>query len=151
MVETKDLYWAAGFLEGEGCFSRTGKGRTPTVTAVQVDKEPLERLHAIFGGTLCFYQRKPGEKGRDYWIWRTSSALSVGVMLTLWSMLSERRQERIREIISEWSPRRFKTMREAGFCRKHGDEHVRRRKSSGRPYCLKCNASYGRAGSSLPQ
>lgn len=48
-VSTLQLAWAAGFIEGEGSFSNT-------VTAAQVQKEPIERLHALFGGRI--YQRQ---------------------------------------------------------------------------------------------
>lgn len=70
-----DLAWAAGFLEGEGCFKinflRGGRNVGPAVTATQVDKAPLERLQKLFGGGL------KSEKARGvhsaYWTWTVST------------------------------------------------------------------------------
>jgi hypothetical protein len=43
-----DIGWIAGFLEGEGCFT---KGR-PNIAASQVQKQPLVRLVSLVGGDL---------------------------------------------------------------------------------------------------
>jgi len=50
MIEMKGIYWAAGFIEGEGSFGVSQ--RTGIVTASQVEHECLERLRRIFGGNI---------------------------------------------------------------------------------------------------
>jgi hypothetical protein len=45
-----DWAWAAGFLEGEGSF--VDSGTSPRVYAPQKDPEALERLLALFGGSV---------------------------------------------------------------------------------------------------
>jgi hypothetical protein len=90
---TRELYWAAGFLEGEGCFSsydRGGRVRNMQVTAVQVQRHPLEMLQEIFGGSL---------KSANYgtcWRWGTYGPRARGVMMTLYKLLSPKRQSAIR-------------------------------------------------------
>ena len=51
-----DLYWSAGFLEGEGAFMKNGTGGI-VVTASQVQKEPLDRLYKLFGGGMNTFSR----------------------------------------------------------------------------------------------
>lgn len=53
-ISLVQLGWAAGFLEGEGSFTNGG---SPCVSAGQVQREPLERLSALFGGRIS--QRAP--------------------------------------------------------------------------------------------
>lgn len=51
-----DCAWAAGFLDGEGCFTITvhkkGRNFIPGIIAGQVYGEPLEKLHGLFGGSI---------------------------------------------------------------------------------------------------
>jgi hypothetical protein len=60
MNEVEKTIWAAGFLDGEGCFALVRQSnkrshdstRSPVVHAAQIRKAPLERLVAVFGGTV---------------------------------------------------------------------------------------------------
>jgi hypothetical protein len=83
----KDLAWAAGFLEGEGHFSAYKRA---SIEAGQKRPETLRHLQALFGGrvTKC--------KTRDLYLWRVYSTRARGVMLTLYGMMSRRRQAQIR-------------------------------------------------------
>lgn len=85
----RQLFWAAGFLEGEGSFIR--HQLTERVSSGQMQKEPLERLSSYFGGTI--YQENVG--ARQYQ-WQVSGALARGVMMTLFSIMSPRRKNQIR-------------------------------------------------------
>lgn len=61
-VDVRDLHWAAGFLEGEGCF-HFSKARHLHVSVAQVNKEPLDRLRNIFrGGSLYLHKYKDHPK-----------------------------------------------------------------------------------------
>lgn len=60
-ARTLQVVWAAGFLDGEGCFSlnkRTSNrgvkpsSRCPYLTAAQIDLRPLLELQKIFGGKI---------------------------------------------------------------------------------------------------
>jgi hypothetical protein len=53
--------WAAGFLDGEGCFYAYPNNRrsyVALITASQVVREPLDKLHALYGGSVRFQQEK---------------------------------------------------------------------------------------------
>lgn len=103
-MEVKDLHWASGFMEGEGCFSHNRPGE-PVVTACQAsDPETLLRLHKLFGGTV--YKRKPQHFGKltrqEIYEWRCHGVHAVGAMMTLYSLMSLRRKARIRELLAAW-------------------------------------------------
>jgi hypothetical protein len=88
------LWWAAGFLEGEGSFG--GSSTSEMVSATQVQREPLERLQAMFGGTIKKKnRRKPSEQ--PAYVWSVSGARARGIMLTLFVLMSPKRQGQIRK------------------------------------------------------
>jgi len=95
-ASTKDLAWAAGFLEGEGHFgTKTGQkgnpARYPRVGAAQVNREPLEKLQVLFGGAIRF--RVNREHPCHYW--ELNGTRAIGVMMTLYGLLSGRRRTQI--------------------------------------------------------
>ena len=85
-IET-DYAWAAGFLDGEGCFQavkrRSGPGHTynPSLSASQACRQPLERLQEIFGGAICESKTRlrPGES--RIWLWQVFSAEALREIL----------------------------------------------------------------------
>ena len=106
MISTGDLRWAAGFLEGEGCFGIYGRGkqrgrRQASISAGQANREPLEKLVRLFGGTIHRASGSPLTK-KICWQWRISCGRAIGTMMTLYSLLSQQRRERIQDIIAEW-------------------------------------------------
>jgi hypothetical protein len=105
MITTKDIAWAAGFLEGEGCFrinfKKSSPGyRGPRVTANQVQKEPLERLQKIFGGHINLVKFRTYKN--PIWDWQINGANAIGVMLTIFDFMSPKRKARIKEVIAAW-------------------------------------------------
>lgn len=101
MISTTFLHWAAGFLEGEGSFMLTGVAKSPRVSAGQVQREPLDRLRAAFGGTVVS-NKAYGVRGTANFGWRVGPIASVGIMMTLYPLLSPKRQEKIREVLAGW-------------------------------------------------
>jgi hypothetical protein len=84
------LAWAAGFLEGEGCFTR----RHCRVVAVQVNQRPLKLLQEWFGGSV--YERHDHRPTRSIcWHWAIFGSRARGVMLTLFPLVSQKRQQEI--------------------------------------------------------
>lgn len=69
MITEAEWAWAAGFIDGEGCFTprktHGGKYRTITLVVGQVRKEPLEKLAKILGVQVRGpYTRRDGELGQ---------------------------------------------------------------------------------------
>jgi len=90
---TVDLYWAAGFLEGEGCFL----GDHSAVRASQVNKEPLDKLRSFLGGSVNKRKRKLPQQ--DVYEWNVSGVRARGVMMTLYSLMSEDKKKDIRSML----------------------------------------------------
>src|SRR5262249_40360746 len=117
LITSEQLYWAAGFLEGEGsflassaaCRSRPNrKTFSLRVVAMQVQTEPLERLQRMFGGKVCIHtdnrERRPNWSPCFKWIVHGTRAAAI--MLTLWSIMSPRRKRQIEDAIVKWKTNR---------------------------------------------
>ena len=87
-VRTSDIGWVAGFLEGEGSFQRQS-----VVSAVQVNREPLERLEQLLGGRI--WLRKTHGARQPTYQWNVSGPRARGVMLTIFSLMSAKRQRQV--------------------------------------------------------
>lgn len=103
-MTTHDLYWAAGFLEGEGSFYFSRN--MLRVSAAQVSREPLERLQRIFGGPIFGWRNK--KYGKPSGQWCASPRLSAGVMMTLFVLMSPERKAQIQNALSAW--KRYPTL-----------------------------------------
>ena len=102
MVRLGNLHWASGFLEDEGHFYASPEYRgNITLGASQVQREPLDRLHNLFGGT---FRRKHyhGENENDQWLWELRGTRAVAVMMTLYDLMSPRRKRQIEKALNEW-------------------------------------------------
>jgi hypothetical protein len=92
-----DIAWAAGFLEGEGCFKRTNVNETKfgqSVTANQVHKPPLDKLQEVFGGSLMLRNERRDNQS-DIWVWAVSGKNARALMCLLRPHMSPRRQGQI--------------------------------------------------------
>jgi len=90
LSNTSALWWAAGFLEGEASFAKT-------IAVYQVNREPLDRLQQIFGGSIR--PRPSRDNSQPHFIWITSGARARGIMMTLYPFLTEKRQQSIKQVL----------------------------------------------------
>lgn len=155
-----DVAWAAGFLEGEGCFGWYG-GTTPrkdrpnlthtahaVISCGQNDREPLDRLMRTFGAGRL--NRKRNSK-RLAWEWRCQGKAAIPVMEAVLPHMSQRRQERIREVLAAFRQQQaaIATKRNSPTC-KNGHlwaESTGYRKQgvhAGKRYCLECSRESAR-------
>lgn len=85
MSDTHRHAWAAGFLDGDGCFSLAGYGknqerygstsRAVTISAGNNNLAPLEELQALYGGELI--QSRSTAIGSEHWRWCLNGAAQV--------------------------------------------------------------------------
>ena len=94
----RDLAWAAGFIEGEGTFA--WNGGTQHVAVCQVNKEPVSKLQELFGGSLRQHAART-KTNQPYWRWFVSGSRARGVMLTLFTFMSDKRKEQVRYALSQ--------------------------------------------------
>lgn len=85
--------WAAGFIEGEGSFGRVGNRHHYVflVCASQADREPLDRLVALFSGAISVRGPNPPGK-RDIFRWQVTGRQAQVVYAAIRPYLSERRK-----------------------------------------------------------
>lgn len=102
------LEWAAGYLEGEGCFTireyPAPRKPAPEITAGSTDLEPLQLLRGLFGGRLSERRITPNtkrpHKRPHMWVWAVYGSRALGVAQTLYPMLWQRRQEAVRRMLT---------------------------------------------------
>lgn len=87
------IIWAAGFLEGDGCFILR-KNRYIAVQASQVNAEPIADLVRWFNGAVSHSD--------GIYLWRLSRHNAAALMMTLYSFMSERRKNQIRKCLLVW-------------------------------------------------
>lgn len=100
----KDICWLAGWLEGEGCFSlakqsNRGGATIPLIGANSTDKDTTKHAAKIMG-TKVYGPYKRSTK--PVYTIHVSGRLAVEWMLTLYCLMGNRRQARIKEVISAW-------------------------------------------------
>jgi hypothetical protein len=100
MILINDLYCIAGFLEGEGYFGRDRN--SPKITARQVQKYPLDRLISLLGGTLVLDKRPIKSNQSPIWCWQLPTIRAVGLMMTLYKLMSPKRQDQISKTLTIW-------------------------------------------------
>jgi hypothetical protein len=140
----RDLYWTAGFIEGEGSFVWR---HTPDVVASQVQKEPLERLYALFGGNLNVRESRPTANGyiaKPIWMWSRSGGFGAGLMMTLFPLMSPKRQEQIKRVLAIWrqqpGPRKHRGMCKNGhFFSEENTYRYTTANGSNHRKCIACN------------
>lgn len=104
MITVPQLYWVAGFLEGEGSFQGFHGLR---VSAPQVQREPLERLVSYFGGHLSAPRRQGGRiNSQPISSWHVTGHTAAALMMTLFCLMSPRRQDQISEALGWWKKQR---------------------------------------------
>lgn len=109
MISVGDLKWLAGFLQGEGSFSSQSHS-TPRLAASQVERWPLERCKEIFGGVIYLSSARSSNhpsrfSSKPISLWLLTGGRAAGLMMTLYSLLSPRRQEQIRRVLQKWKSR----------------------------------------------
>jgi hypothetical protein len=86
-VSTDDLYWTAGFLQGEntGSFTADPFG----IQAVHWDREPLEKLQHWFGGTITPYSksRPIRKRGKPALEWALNGHRAAAVMRMVFPLM----------------------------------------------------------------
>ena len=99
-MKTNDLYWIAGILEGEGYFGLHGKGYL-SIQVTMTDKDVIDRYSSIVNfGSRC---ERLLPSGKTAYGWRSNhQSNNAGLMMTLLSLMGERRKNKIMECLERW-------------------------------------------------
>jgi hypothetical protein len=146
-VYTRDeIIWLAGLLEGEGYFGLS-VGR-PRIALNMIDQDVVERAHQILQANCrvaILAPRKSWHKRQ----FRTavSGPQAIGWMMMLYPFLGERRQQRIRQALTEW--RRLPVYKQYRQHCLRGGHLLRISGVQGKRDCPECRRQRQRRGSSF--
>lgn len=116
MITPRQIEAAAWFLLGEGHFGFHGNALH--TTANQVERWPLEKMREWFGGAIYLQKhaqvsRVTGLPTQPQWTWVLSGHHAAGLCMTVYPLVSPKRQSQIRKALAVWRSRpiatRFRT------------------------------------------
>jgi hypothetical protein len=129
------LMWTAGFLEGEGCFSNANDYGVARISVAQVQLIPLTWLQSWWGGTSRQDTKKLMPSQRNLpWRWAVYGIQAAGLMMTLYPLLSPKRQEQVRTVLIKWRRRQSHPRYRMACPSSHPYDIFR----NGKRYCRKC-------------
>lgn len=121
--------WAAGFYEGEGSISTSGRHLHMSLS--QVNLEPLERyLRIVDRGKI--YGPYKGNRKNPIYTWQVQGQGAVDVFLGMADQLSERRLTQGAVAIEAWNNRPRKKVQTKDERRAYQAEWTRKRSKDGR-------------------
>ena len=100
MLSTKDIYWLAGLLEGEGYFGLRRQCDL-VIELTMTDRDVVERFHRILDFGARDERMLPSSKIAYGWS-LTNQRHAAGLMMMLYPLMGERRQAKIRECLAAW-------------------------------------------------
>jgi hypothetical protein len=109
--DREELAWAAGFFDGEGCFSFSPAGRYVCVSVGQTEREPLDRFKRAvgFGNVLGPYDvnKRNGSLRKPQFFYRANGYERVqAIAALLWFKLgSTKRAQAIHALAGEFELR----------------------------------------------
>ena len=109
MVSLKDIYWLAGLLEGEGCFHIRTK-HNPIIQLAMTDLDVMIHAAQILGAYKVVKCKQDTRGGKRLYRLNVYGRRAIGWMLTLFSLLGERRQAKIKECVKSCMDKPNKTL-----------------------------------------
>ena len=108
-MRQRDIYWIAALLEGEGCFTiqkAHGKLSTPLISLIMCDLDVLERAHRLLRVTAKITRHNAlNPKWKSSFGFHLTGTPAIAWMMTVYPIMGQRRQARIREILAWWKRR----------------------------------------------
>jgi len=109
MPSLNEIYWVAGLVEGEGCFGRMKSGRdykgkkyfTTYIQVKMTDKDVIEKLAKLWKRSVMIGDKKDYSYYKQGWKVRVQGPTAIGWMMTLYSIMGKRRQEKIKELLCQ--------------------------------------------------
>lgn len=99
-----EIAWAAGLYEGEGTCVRLTSGRGQWMAIRMTDKEPIQRMYKLFGGTFRdepFNAPEIAKGWKPKFLWRVNGwSKLIWVSGLLYPWLSPRRQAQIDKVLA---------------------------------------------------
>jgi hypothetical protein len=147
MISQREMAWLAGLIEGEGCFG-WNKSNFGSITIGMSDRDVIERAAVILGKTEKIHERtlRSGAIGKKPLFYvRVTGTRAIGWMMTLYSFMGQRRQEKIRAVLATWAARPPKNANKSHCVHGHplsgANLKVRSRGDGHQRVCLACESA----------
>jgi hypothetical protein len=107
MVDVKDIYWLAGMLEGEASFytyrkfNKNSITSYPELTFQSNDYDIVLRVALILDSSVSRVYARDSNRTTAHKT-RICSTKCIQWLMTIYTIMGERRQSKIREVINEW-------------------------------------------------
>lgn len=97
MITSQQIAWAAGIFEGEGSCGWTSRHKNcQEVMVLQKDPWILYELARVFGFGKVSARKNYGPIGNGDYRWRISGPNARGFLMTIYTFLSPRRREQVK-------------------------------------------------------
>lgn len=108
MITASQIHWIAGLLEGEGTFTKTTPAsqslgsHSVRVGFSSTDQDVTLKIANLLGfGSIHRVMPKTNKwSPKEQFRWETSGVRAAGLMMTIYSLMGKRRQEKIRELLA---------------------------------------------------
>jgi hypothetical protein len=101
MLTTLEIAWLAGLLEGEGCFAMYGNDR-PLIKLAMTDLDTISKAAGLMGCSNIQRKEMDNPNHKTQYVFYVYNSLAISWMMTIYSFMSNRRKEKIKEVISKW-------------------------------------------------
>lgn len=110
VLNVNNIYWLAGLFDGEASFYWSPRSRSCQVQLAMTDEDTIKKVCLLLNHPKYYLVKQQKKHYKQCYSIHFSGKEAVGIMMTLYSLLSKRRQETIEFIISEWKkvPNRYK-------------------------------------------
>lgn len=98
-MDIKDIYYVAGILEGEGCFSYYN---APRIFLKMTDFDVVNKVKSIMNVNVSIGSSIREIGNKRVYVLAVNSYHAIGWMMTLYPIMSARRKEQIKQVLSEW-------------------------------------------------
>jgi hypothetical protein len=107
VASESEIAWAAGVLEGEGCFtlvrnSKAKGGRSAKIVLQMNDLDVIQEVCTVFNFVGKIYRRPPRKTSKESWAWTVYKASDVAYVISeVLPWLGKRRTEKANELL-DW-------------------------------------------------
>ena len=91
------LGWIAGMVEGEGCITKNAK-----ITVCSSDLDVLDKIASLWRTTVQPVKNYSQLSKKPMYRVAVGGKHGAGWLMTIWSLLGERRRTKAKEIIKHW-------------------------------------------------
>ena len=99
----EDIIWAAGLIEGEGCFTLHSKNH-PYFLLDSTDEDTIDKLKETFPFTTKRgpYQNKKNHNNKVRWRVDAFGPFAYAIMVAVYPFMQSRRKKKIEDLIKIW-------------------------------------------------